>query len=179
MIKNLAGSALFWMGLTLGVALSWLPRSALLQTAQGADSAGLAARVQALEDHLAIEELLMEYGVTLDKRDFAAYSHLFAREGTWTGNIGTFKGPAAIQEAMEKAFGRADSPITNGSFHLLTNPIIHVQGDHGTALSKWTFCRMDNGKPVIVMSGRYEDTLVRENGIWRFQSRVAPAATAK
>ena len=179
MIKKLAASALILMGLLLGVALSWLPRSAMLQTAQAADTPGLAARVQALEDHLAIEELLMQYGVTLDKRDFAAYSQLFAREGTWTGNIGTFKGPAAIQEAMQKAFGRPDSPISNGSFHLLTNPIIHVHGDRGTALSKWTFCRMVNGKPEIVMSGRYEDTLVRENGTWKFASRVAPAVTTR
>jgi hypothetical protein len=178
-MKRLITAILFASAAVLGLALGGLPRSATSQAAQAGDSAALAAHVQALEDHIAIEQLLMQYGVTLDKRDFAAYSRLFAREGSWTGNIGTFTGPAAIKEAMEKAFGRTDSPMSSGSFHLLTNPIIQVHGDHGTALSKWTFCQVIGGKPVIAMSGNYEDSLVREDGTWKFQSRVASAATAR
>jgi hypothetical protein len=176
-MKRLTGSTLFGVGVALGAAISWLASSGTLPAAAAADAVPLGTRVQELEDHLAIEQLLMQYGATLDSRDFAAYSQLFARQGTWSGNIGTFTGPAAIKEAMEKAFNGPGSPITGGSFHLLTNPIIHVHGDHGTALSKWTFCRMVDGKPSIIMSGHYEDTLVREGGSWKFMSRVAPAAT--
>lgn len=183
MIKKFSAIALLGMGLAVGLAvglaLSRLPRSAMLQTAQAAESASLAARVQVLEDHFAIEQLLMEYGVTLDGHDFGAYSQLFARQGTWTGNVGPLKGPAAIKEAMEKAYGGPDSPISKGSFHLLTNPIIHVQGDHATALSKWTFCQVVGGKPVIVNSGRYEDSLVREDGRWKFESRRVSLSTAQ
>jgi len=39
------------------------------------------SRMQQLEDRLAIEHLLTEYGRTLDDRDFAAYSKLFAVNG--------------------------------------------------------------------------------------------------
>jgi hypothetical protein len=50
---------------------------------------------------------------------------------------------------MEKAF-KSDAPGPGGTFHLLTNPIIQVRGDHAT---------------------------VREDGVWKFSSRVATQAT--
>ena len=114
-----------------------LPGSTLL----AAQPSSVEGRVQELEDHVAIERLLMQYGVALDSRDFATYSQLFAREGTWSGSTGTFKGPAAIKDGMEKAFNTPGAPPPGGTFHLLTNPIIQVHGDRATALSKWTFCR--------------------------------------
>jgi hypothetical protein len=142
-------------------------------------SESLATRVQRLEDHIAIERLLMEYGRMLDRRDFAAYSQLFAADGEWSGNTGTFKGPAEIKAAMEKAFptppGGTAAPST---FHLMTNAIIDIQGDSATAVSKWTFVRIVDGKPGIALAGRYDDTLIREQGHWKFLRRVAPAVTA-
>ena len=175
-MKRVTGTALFAAGLAVGVALTLLPRAQLMAKSEAAQPPSLAARVQELEDHMAIERLLMQYGVALDGRDFAAYSQLFAREGTWSGSIGTFKGPAAIKDAMEKAF-KSDTPGPNGTFHLLTNPIIQVHGDHATALSKWTFCRSVGGTPTIALAGSYADTLVREDGVWKFSSRVATQAT--
>jgi hypothetical protein len=176
-MKRVTGTVLFGAGLLVGAALCLLPRAPLMAKSEAAQPSSLAARVQELEDHIAIERLLMQYGVALDSRDFATYSQLFAREGTWSGSIGTFKGPAAIKEAMEKAF-RSDAPGPNGTFHLLTNPIIEVHGDRATAHSKWTFCRMAGTTPTIALAGSYEDTFVREGGVWRFSSRVASQATA-
>ncbi|MEP7245215.1 MAG: nuclear transport factor 2 family protein [Gammaproteobacteria bacterium] len=145
----------------------------------GAKSGSLEARLQKVEDHIEIERLLMEYGVALDKRDFAAYSKLFAKTGTWSGSTGTFTGPAEIQAAMEKSFGpTVKSPMTPGSFHVLTNAIIDIDGDKASALSKWTFIALVEKKPVIAIAGVYQDTFVRENGKWKFQSRLAPAVTA-
>jgi hypothetical protein len=140
------------------------------------NSAALEARVQWLEDREEIERLLMEYGVTLDNRDFTAYSQLFATDGIWSGSIGTIRGQAAIKAAMEKAFDTATAPTGDGSFHLLTNPIIDVQGDHATAISKWTFVHLVDKKPVIALAGRYDDSLIRQNGRWRFERRVASSA---
>lgn len=138
----------------------------------------LAVRVQQLEDNAQIERLLLDYGDALDHRDFAGYSRLFAADGVWSGSIGTFRGPAAIQAAMEKAFTPSlgtTHPATGKSFHLLTNAMIDVSGDEARAISKWTFVQVVHNKPVIANAGRYEDRLVRENGHWRFRSRVAPS----
>ena len=49
-----------------------------------------------------------------------------------------------------------------------------MKGDTATAWSRWTFIvPAADGKPVISQAGRYDDTLVRENGRWRFKRRTA------
>ena len=133
-------------------------------------------RVQVLEDRAEIEHLLMEYGRALDSRDFALYSSMFAADGEWVGSIGSFKGPSQIKAAMEKAFAVPPGGTAPKFIHLLTNAIIDVDGDRATAVSKWTFIRITDNKPNIANIGRYDDTLIRENGRWKFLRRVAPSA---
>jgi hypothetical protein len=146
-------------------------------SARAADGS-LQTRIQRVEDHDEIERLMMEYGRTLDHADYAAYSRLFAAKGEWVGSFGTFTGPAAIEAAVGKAMSAPSFAALNvGAFHLMTNAIIDVNGDHATAVSKWSFVRIVDKKPVITYSGRYHDTLVRENGHWRFQRRVTVSAT--
>jgi SnoaL-like domain len=130
-------------------------------------------RVQRDEDIKAIERVLVDYGRTLDRRDFAAYSALFAKEGEWKGGFGTFKGPANIKAAMEKAFtGNSDVP-PGSNFHVMSNFIIDVKGDRATADSMFVFYRMSGSKPEPAVAGRYEDQLIREDGAWKFLSRNA------
>jgi hypothetical protein len=162
--------------LAWGVGVSVVSLTALPVYAKG-DPAALEARVQKLEDREEIAQLLVDYGLTLDRRDFTTYSQLFAAKGTWSGSIGTFTGPAEIKAAMDKAFNVAAKPTGDGSFHLITNPIIEVHGDQATAISKWTYVRIVDKKPVIAIAGRYDDELVRENGHWRFLHRVASSAS--
>ena len=127
--------------------------------------------VQRIEDRAAIERLLVEYGRTLDARDFKGYSELFAKDGVWSGGMGTVQGPAAIQAFMEKAI---PGPNTAHNFHILSNFAIDVNGDTATAWSRWTFMVPGpNNTAVAAQSGRYDDTLVREDGRWKFKRRVA------
>jgi hypothetical protein len=160
------------LGILIGSGVSLAPPPAFGESASGS----LEARVRRLEDRAEIERLLMEYGRALDARDFVTYSHLFASDGEWSGGLGTFRGPAAIQAAMEKAFAvPAGAPAPAPNFHLLTNAIIDVHGDRAQTVSKWTFVRVMDNKPVIALAGHYEDELVREAGHWRFLRRLAPA----
>ena len=130
-----------------------------------------AARLQRLEDIEAIRVVLLDYGRTLDARDFAAYSRLFAKDGEWVGGLGTVRGPAAIQAFMEKNIG---SPNRAHNYHLLSNFVIDVKGDKATAWSRWAFVvPAADGKPTLAQGGRYEDSLIRENGQWKFQRREA------
>jgi hypothetical protein len=147
-----------------------------LASAAAPIAATSAARLQAMEDRVAIERLLVEYGRTLDKRDFAAYSTLFAANGEWKGALGTYKGPAAIQAAMEQIFTSAAAlaDIPKGkNFHVMSNVVIDVQGDRATASSLFIFYKMDKNAPVPAVAGRYEDTFIRENGVWKFLQRNA------
>ncbi len=131
----------------------------------------LESRVQRLEDREEIRIVLTEYGRTLDAREFGAYSHLFAKDGEWVGGFGTVQGPAAIQAFMEKNVGTVNRAH---NFHLLTNFVIEVQGDTAKAWSHWSFVvPTPDNKPVIAQGGRYDDTLIRENGHWKFKRRTA------
>jgi len=132
----------------------------------------IATRLQRLEDIEEIRTLLLDYGRFLDARDLPAYSRLFAKDGEWVGGFGSAQGPAGILAFMEKNLGTG--PNRNNSFHILSNFEIDVKGDAATAWSRWTFVVPGaDGKPVISQSGRYDDTLIRENGRWKFKRRVA------
>jgi uncharacterized protein (TIGR02246 family) len=140
--------------------------------ARAAQAESVEARLQQLEDKEEIRILLLDYGRHLDSRDFAAYGRLFAKDGEWVGGFGTASGgPAGVQAFMEKAMGTA--PNTANNYHLLSNFVISVTGDSATAWSRWAFVVPGPNGAVIAQAGRYDDTLVRENGRWRFKRRVA------
>jgi hypothetical protein len=139
-----------------------------------ADFAALKAQVREVQDRLEIQQLVVEYGHLLDTHDLVGYSNLFARDGEWIGGFGRAKGPEAILAMMNKYIGTApfDPRHVNG-FHLLTNIIVHVKGDHATAWSRIVYMvRNKDDKPSPALGGHYDDTLVRENGQWKFLRRV-------
>jgi 3-phenylpropionate/cinnamic acid dioxygenase small subunit len=154
-------------GICAALAMAWSPASV-------AASASAEARLQQIEDRAAIERLLLDYGRTLDERDFAAYSQLFAKDGEWKGALGTYRGPAVIRAAMEKIFTDAAKDIPKGkNFHVMSNFIIDIHGDRATASSRFIFYKLDKSQPQAAVTGRYEDTLIREKGAWRFLQRTA------
>lgn len=175
---------------TVGSGRSWIPTAcavALAVAATGfvmqkhpvgaAQASSLEARVQKLEDQEAIRQILVEYGHDLDTLDLVAYSKLFAKEGTWTGGIGSAKSPAGILAMLQKATSKAPpyDPLKVRSFHMMTNFYIQVDGDHAKARSKWTFFgRTAENKIETRLAGHYDDTFIREEGQWKILSRVAP-----
>jgi uncharacterized protein (TIGR02246 family) len=149
---------------------------ATAQSSRSAAADSVSARLQRFEDKEEIQNLLLDYGRHLDSRDFAAYSRLFARDGEWVGGFGSVSGPANIQAFMEKNMGTAPNKAKN--YHLLSNFVITVTGDTATAWSRWAFVVPGERGAVISQAGRYDDTLVREDGRWRFKRRVASSDTA-
>jgi ketosteroid isomerase-like protein len=129
------------------------------------------ARLQRFEDKEEITQVLLDYGRYLDSRDFAGYSSLFAKDGEWVGGFGQVQGPAAIKAFMEKNMA---GPNTQKNYHLLSNFVIAVNGDTATAWSRWAFVVPSaQGGALISQAGRYDDTLIRENGRWKFKKRTA------
>jgi ketosteroid isomerase-like protein len=139
--------------------------------AQSAELARLLAKEQ-------IEQVLLDYGRSLDARDFATYSSLFAADGEWQGGFGTVKGPANIKAFMEKNMGTGGN--TTNNYHLMSNFVIKVNGDTATAWSRWAFVQpQQSGGATIAQAGRYDDTFVKENGVWKFKKRVASNDTGR
>ena len=134
------------------------------------------SRLRALEDKEQITQLLIDYGRHLDARDLAAYAALFAIDGEWVGGFGTVTGRANIQAFMEKSLGTG--PNRNNSYHVMSNFTISVKGDTATAWSRWTFVTPGERGATIAQAGRYDDTFVREKGVWKFKRRTASNDTA-
>jgi uncharacterized protein (TIGR02246 family) len=149
---------------------------AAAQSPSRSGETAVAARLRALEDREEIRLLLLDYGRHLDSRDFAAYASLFAADGEWVGGFGSVKGRDNIRAFMEKNMGTAPNRANN--YHLLSNFVIHVEGDTATAWSRWAFVVPGASGATIAQAGRYDDTLVRENGRWRFRKRAASNDTA-
>jgi uncharacterized protein (TIGR02246 family) len=124
-----------------------------------------------LEDLAAINQLFVDYGAHLDAHDFGAYSALFADDGeVLLGPVGRAKGREAIQSLMEGTMG---SGAPGGSFHIISNPVVTVDGDQAQAHVMWTVINRDDaGRPHVSMMGHHRDQLVRRDGRWFFQRRA-------
>lgn len=141
------------------------------------DLEALAKRVQVLEDREAIRALIMAYGEAHDNRDYRKFASLFASNGEWVGGLGSAKGPSAIFELMDRTIGHNPQPGGSGTYHILTNDQIRIDGDRASATTKWIYVTPgEDNRPTLVYLGHYIDEFVRENGEWKFLRREAPAA---
>lgn len=148
--------------------------------ARAADSVeALAKRVQVLEDREAIRALILAYGAAHDHRDYKTFASLFATNGEWVGGLGSAKGPDAIFALMDKTIGHAPKPEGSGTYHLMTNDQIVIDGDRASAVTKWLYLVPGgDGSPRAMFLGHYDDQFIRENGTWKFLRREAPVDIA-
>jgi uncharacterized protein (TIGR02246 family) len=160
----------------LAMAILGLGAVFLQQPLRAADLDSLAARVQVLEDREDIRALILAYGTAHDHRDYKTFASLFATNGEWVGGLGSAKGPKAIFELMDKTIGHNPQPNGSGTYHVLTNDQIKIDGDLASATTKWIYITPgDDGAPKLVFLGHYNDKFIRENGVWKFLRREAPA----
>src|SRR5262245_22090535 len=165
-------SARSWVRLAAAV----IAFGTLTQSLAAQDLKSVAARVQALEDREAIRALILAYGQAHDHRDYRTFANLFASNGEWVGGLGSAKGPEAIFALMDKTIGHDPKPNGSGTYHVMTNDQIKLEGDRASATTKWIYLTpgADNA-PKLVYLGHYDDQFVRENGQWKFLRREAPA----
>lgn len=145
------------------------------QSQQSAKTVSVETRLRMLEDREEIRRLMIEYGRTLDQRDFNAFSKLFAQDAEYGGGGGSgiTKGPEAIAKLLESIFKENPTGLKSPNFHLFCNETIQVKGDEAIAVSKGIFVAPGDGnRPEAVMLATYRDVFVCENGIWKFKKRI-------
>ena len=129
------------------------------------DVEALLARLQVLEDREAIRELKARYcDICDDGHDPDRIAEIFAPDGVWESERhGRFVGPEEIK-AQFRRFGR-DIAFSQ---HMVTNPVITVDGD--TATGRWYFLSpMEfRGRPRWSFV-RYDERYVRLSGTWLYQ----------
>lgn len=154
--------------------------------AMAAQPESVATRLQRLEDREQIMELMVAYGATLDRHDFAAFGQLFTENAEYGGggNAAPTRGRAAIQSQLEKQITSNPMNLPPPNSHLSFNPSIRVQGDFATAHSLGAYVAPDPATRTtrMVFFVTYDDQFVRRDGKWLFLKRVIgsgapPAAT--
>lgn len=125
----------------------------------------LEQRLRKMEDVLEIQQLLTDYGRTLDARDSEGFANLFALDGEWIAPPDFHpKGREAIKAMIDRMFGNV--PPSKRA-HYITNFTISVDGDMATANARFILVEpMADGSPRIRLSGHYDDVLIREEGRW-------------
>ena len=138
-----------------------------------AQVAALAARVQALDDVLAVHHVLTSYGLAVDAGDAAATAALYADDceididrAAW------FRGRQAVHDMV---LGDAHQAILGECAHLMGPYAVQVDGDRATAVGYATVYVLEDGqvKPWRQAHGRFE--LVRRDGTWQITKRVSRA----
>jgi uncharacterized protein (TIGR02246 family) len=126
-------------------------------------------RLRRMEDLAEIQQLFIDYGRHLDHGDFGAYAALFAEDAELLlGPIARARGRAEIEAVMTRTLGGQ----VGSSRHIISSPIIQLNGDRATAEVMWTALHRDgDGRAAVSMVGRHLDDLVRQDGRWRFQRR--------
>lgn len=133
------------------------------------DLGSIEQRLRRLEDLAEIHQLFVDYGHHLDAGDFDAYAGLFTADGeVRLGPMGSAKGRDQIRALMERVL----AGVVGTSYHLITSPIVRIDGDTATSEVMWTVVQLGpDGAPVVSMTGRHRDELAREDGRWRFRLR--------
>lgn len=131
-------------------------------------------RLQRVEDELAIRRVITAYSNTQDAHDYEGYVALFASNGEWIAGKSVYRGHDAIRQMLVGFYGTPAPGYVNGeSFHISFNADVRLNGDRATATSRHVlFMRGPKGEPVPMLSGRYDDEFVRENGQWKILRRV-------
>lgn len=123
-----------------------------------------------------VEHLLHTYADRIDAGDFAGVGALFAH-----GSVFGVRGAAAVQALYESTTRRhpvpgRDGPGTPRTQHVVTNVVVDVDEEAGTATcrSRFQVLQATETLPLqVVAAGRYRDTFHRVDGAWWFRTREA------
>jgi hypothetical protein len=122
----------------------------------------------ASDDILAIQKLIADYNHLVDAGDGAAFADLFVDGGSLDTGFNVVKGADEL-----RGFADFVPTMAPGARHLVSNVSIDGDGTNATArlyLQMWTTAG-GAAETKLMISGRYEDTLRRDDGAWRFVTR--------
>lgn len=139
----------------------------------------LEERVQRLEDVLEIGNLMARYLDSADggwdriSHDPAKVIPLVTDDFTWEGPFGDYEGPEGAARLWREC--RTNYPF---AFHVITNPLIEVEGD--TAYGEWhvTWSATGPDGTELWSAGVYHNRFERTVEGWRIKSVSCPMVYA-
>jgi len=139
----------------------------------------LAHQVELLKDRVQIEKIQRAYGYYVDKAQWPEIAALFSEQGTYEiGGRGVFVGPKRVLEYLVTGLGPIGIAAHPGQLldHQQFQGIVDVAADGTTARGRWVAFVMGGGPGGTPVWGDciYENSYVKENGVWKARSFRAP-----
>ncbi|WP_280397118.1 nuclear transport factor 2 family protein [Nocardia carnea] len=133
--------------------------------------AGLAERVQRLEDELAIIRKLTAYGPLVDAGEADAVAALWTEDGEYDVEGWRMIGRADLRDMVRSAAHQ--DIITGGSAHFFGPAHIErIDGDEATAVCESILVRNEDGRFYIWRAGAHRIELRRTDQGWCVSRRV-------
>lgn len=121
--------------------------------------------LEQLIDERNILRLLYRYAHALDARDADLWSSCFTPDATLVSRHGMFVGTEELDGVFRKL------PVAPTK-HLVTSPLIELDGDTAIVVSHFLLCLQNGTELSIDFFGRYLDRVSRVgNDDWRFEER--------
>ena len=130
-----------------------------------------AGSVRGIDDVTAILNLLHRYAELIDDGDFRGVGELLADAEVSGPGMRPLRGAEAVA-ALYEATTRRHADGTPRTAHVITNPIVELDGDRATVRSRFLVVQATEAVPLqAIVAGRYLDEFERVDGRWRFASR--------
>lgn len=129
-------------------------------------------RLRAVEDRLAIYQVIPAYGYAIDGCDSDAVAGLYAEDGVYAvGDFGTFEGRSAIA-GLSASDGHL-ALVAAGCGHVSTVPHIVLEGDRAAATCHTMVVHGDGGDGYVVgrLSASRIELSRHTDGQWRIDHR--------
>lgn len=134
------------------------------------------ARLRAIEDRVALKELVDTFSILADKKDVKAQTQLFTPDATLeTYRKDVFVSRLSGRQAMETAFGAYLQQFET-VYHFNGQQTLTLDGDTASGVSycQVTLIGEENGKTMKTSIGViYHDEYVRENNRWLIAKRIS------
>ncbi len=133
--------------------------------------------IQEISDTLEITEVIQRYGKALDEKKFDLLDKVFTKDAKLAYLLGEDLYKFTMENGVE--FYKSFLFKCYWTCHLISSPLIDFRGDSACSSSRVTATHIqirENGsRNIWIVSGAYQDELVRESGGWRISKRVANA----
>jgi 3-phenylpropionate/cinnamic acid dioxygenase small subunit len=129
--------------------------------------------LQALADHLDIEDVLTRYAWALDSKHFDELDDVFTPDAhiDYTSSGGEAGAYPHVKAWLAKVL-----PHFPAYQHLVTNKQITIDGDRATSRSEFynpmVMAKRDGTTSIFFVGGEYHDQLIRTPNGWRITDRV-------
>lgn len=160
--------------LLIALVCAFAQQAAYAQKSVDAEIDSLTARVQKLEGTRAVKKLQEAFGYYIDRGLWGDVADLFAADGTIEIGIdGVYVGKDRIREYLKRLHGGQEGLIYGQLNEWMQfQPAVFIARDGRSATARWR----DHGmlgqykKHAEWRDGVYENTYVRDNGVWKIKS---------